>query len=122
MNLATPLFVARIAWILPVVLFLLTLHQVKVSVDLGETMESGTPAVAHVTRYDRTDRKDVTHAELDLEIMLQDGTLLVKKNLALPYTISHRVEEKDSLEVLVLPGASQEVVISSIVATQRRIA
>ena len=78
--------------------------------------------MARVTRYDRTDRKDVTHAELDLEILLNDGTILVKEKLALPYTISHRVEEKDSLEVLLLPGASQEVVISSIVATQRRIA
>ena len=122
MDFVSARLVARIAWIVPVVLLLLTLHQVKVTLDLGETMERGTPAVARVTRYDRTDRKDVTHAELDLEVLLEDGTVLEKKKLALPYTISHRVEEKDSLDVLVLPVAAQEVVISSIVETQRRIA
>ena len=122
MNLATGQIVARIAWVVPAVLFLLTLHQAKVGFDLGDTIENGIPAVAHVTRYDRTDRKDVTHAELDLRIILADGRILEKNKLALPYTISHRVEEKDSLDVLVLPGASQEVVILSIVATQQRIA
>lgn len=114
--------VARIAWAVPVVLLLLTFQQLKVTLDLGETMKQGTPAVARVTRYDRTDRKDVTHAELDLEIHLKDGTVLHKNNLALPYSIAHRVEGKDSLDVLVLRGASQEVVLTDIVGTQRRIA
>jgi hypothetical protein len=115
-------YLARIAWGVPIVLLLLTIQQAKVTVDLGATMREGVPAVAEITRYDRTDRKDVTHAELDLRVKLPDGTLIEKEHLALPYTIAHRVEDTDSVDVLVFAGSSQEVVIASIVGTQQRIA
>lgn len=77
---------------------------------------------AAVLRYDRTDRKDVTHAEMDLSVPLSEGDSLYVEHLALPYTIAHRVEETDSLDVYVLPGSRQQVVIASIEGTQRRIA
>jgi len=112
---------ARIAWIVPLVLFFFVGYFAKVTVDLGHTARDGISVVAQVTRYDRSDRKDVTHAELDLNIPLPDGSTLVREKLSLPYSIAHRVE-KDTLHVRVLIGSSQEVVISSIVGTQRRIA
>ncbi len=101
---------------------MLTVHQAKVTVDLGATMRDGIPARAEVTRYHRTDRKDVTHAEVDLLVKFEDGTWIEKKKLALPYTIAHRIEDADSLDVLVLAGSAQEVVIASIVGTQQKIA
>ena len=113
--------VARISWLVPVLFFALAIYQTKVTIDLGRTVQYGTPAVAEVTRYERSDRKDVTHAELDLRIPLPDGTTLIREKLSLPYSIAHRVE-KDTLHVRVLKGTGQEVVISSIVGTQRRIA
>ena len=99
----------------------LTIHQAKVALDLGRTAREGMPAVAEVTRYDRTDRKDVTHAELDLKIVMPDGSTLIREKLSLPYSIAHRVEQ-DTLHVRVLLGSGQEIVISSIVGTQRLIA
>jgi len=112
---------ARIAWIVPAVLLALSIYEAKVARDLAVTAERGVPAVAKVTRYLRADRKDVTEAELDLIITLPDGSTIRRDKLTLPYSIAHRVEQ-DTLDVRVLRGSGQEVVISSIVGTQTRIA
>ncbi len=112
---------ARIAWIVPLLLLFFSGYFAKVTLDLGRTAKEGISAVAEVTRYERSDRKDVTQAELDLRIPLPDGSTIVREKLSLPYSIAHRVE-KDTLHVRVLMGSSQEVIISSIVGTQRRIA
>lgn len=112
---------ARLAWIVPVALFLLGGHQAWTAVEIGRTMKLGEEALARVTRYERTDRKDVTQAELDLVVTLRDGSTITRERLALPYTVAHRVEA-DSLPVRVLRGAAQEIVLTDIAGTQRRIA
>lgn len=113
--------VARLAWLLPGILFLLTTHQVKTSIDLSTTRSNGEMVWADVARYERSDRKDVTMVELDLMVHMPDGSIFERDNLALPYSIGHRVES-DSLQVYVLPGAAQEVVIADIARTQVLIA
>ncbi|MGB1049156.1 MAG: hypothetical protein ACPG3U_05660 [Rhodothermales bacterium] len=113
--------IARIAWVVPALLLALSIHQVSTAVNLARTLDNGEQAIAEVTRYDRSDRKDVTHVELDLRVRLSDGTLFERTRLALPYSIGHRVEA-DSLAVTVLPGSSQEVVITVIGRTQVSIA
>ena len=113
--------VARVAWLIPAVLLLLTIHQGKAAMDLNDTLQKGEEARAEVTRYMRSDRKDVTQAELDLRVTLQDGSTLVHERLALPYSVAHRVEA-EFLDVRVMPGAAQEIVIVEIGPTQRRIA
>lgn len=117
----TTVLVARVAWLVPAVLLLLTIHQGKAAKDLNDTLLKGEEARAEVTRYMRSDRKDVTQAELDLRVTLKDGSTLVHERLALPYTVAHRVEA-DFLDVRVMPGAAQEIVIVEIGPTQRRIA
>ena len=84
-------------------------------------MDEGILAWAEVTRYDRTDRKDVTQVELDMIVHMPDGSQFVRDNLALPYSIGHRVEA-DTLSVMVLAGSAQEVVIQEIGETQVKIA
>lgn len=113
--------VARVAWLLPALLLLLAGHQAKTSVDLSETRATGTTVWADVTRYERSDRKDVTMVEMDLVATMPDGSVFERTRLNLPYTIGHRVE-KDSLLVIVQPGAAQEVVIDEIARTQISIA
>ena len=113
--------VARVAWTVPAVLLLLSVHQIVTAVNLGRTLDEGEQAMAEVTRYERSDRKDVTHVELDLLVRMQDGTTLERTRMALPYSIGHRVEA-ESLNVTVLPGSGQEVVITQIGRTQARIA
>ena len=121
MSTSTSRRVARFAWAVPALLFALSVHQVMTAVNLARTLEVGQLAMAEVTRYDRSDRKDVTHVELDLLVHLDDGTSFERNNMALPYSIGHRVEA-ESLQVTVLRGAGQEVVITQIGHTQVRIA
>lgn len=113
--------IARVAWVVPALLLALAIHQVTTAVNLARTLDEGEQAMAEVTRYERSDRKDVTHVELDLRVRLADGTTFERNRLALPYSIGHRVEA-DSLAVTVLPGSGQEVVITEIGRTQVRIA
>mgnify|MGYP006919303554 CR=1 FL=1 len=113
--------VARLAWFVPVLLLALTIHQVFTAFELDKTMDEGILAWAEVTRYDRTDRKDVTQVELDMIVHMPDGSQFVRDNLALPYSIGHRVEA-DTLSVMVLAGSAQEVVIQEIGETQVKIA
>lgn len=113
--------VAAASWIIPCALILLGGHQAWTAVEIGRTLRLGEEATATVTRYERSDRKDVTQAELDLTVTLSDGSTISRERLALPYSIAHRVES-DSLRVRVLRGAAQEIVLEEIGGTQRRIA
>lgn len=118
---ASSRLIARIVWVFPVILFLLAGHQLKTSLDLAATRSSGVLVWADVVRYERSDRKDVTMVELDLEAHMPDGSIYERNSLALPYSIGHRVDA-ESLQVRVDPAASQEVIIDSIARTQVLIA
>lgn len=113
--------IARSAWIIPTVLLALSLYQVDVARDLQSTISTGEKVWAEVTRYERSDRKDVTFVEFDLEAHLSDGSTLRRERMTLPYSIGHRIDE-DSVEVFVQPGADQDVVIASVSGTHRSIA
>lgn len=112
---------ARWAWILPAVLLALTLHQAYTAVQLRKTLDEGIVTWAEVTRYERTDRKDITNVVLDLIVHMPDGSEFTRLDLTLPYSIGHRVQA-DTLQVRVLRGAAQEVVIQEIGDTHVRIA
>lgn len=113
--------IARISWIIPAALLALSLYEVDVARDLQSTIDAGEKVWADVTRYERSDRKDVTHVEFDIEAHLADGSTLTKQRMTLPYSIGHRVDE-DSVEVYVQPGSDQEIVISSVAGTHTSIA
>ena len=118
---STVRLIARISSVVPAALLALALYQVDVARDLQSTIDTGDRVWAEVTRYERSDRKDVTHVEFDLEAHMPAGTTLTKERMTLPYSIGHRIEE-DSVEVYVRPGADQEVVIASISGTHISIA
>ena len=109
------------AWIITSLVAALSLHQPFTAIQINRTLEEGSLTWAEVPRYERSDRNDVTNVSLDLLVHLSDGSTFERKNLALPYSIGHRVES-DTLQVTVLLGSGQEVVISEIGKTQVRIA
>jgi len=113
--------IAKMAWSVPLLLLGLTIHQAVTAVNLQRTLDEGTPTWAEVTRYDRTDRKDVTNLEMDLLIHMPDGSQFEHNNLTLPYSIGHRVEA-DTVSVFVLKGAKEEVVFAEVGGTHVRIA
>lgn len=114
--------VAKLLWIGPAILFFLTINQVLVAIDLKETLENGVNVIAKVTEFDKVDRADVTYGFVSLAIPMEDGSTLVREKLSLPYTLLPMVEGAEELEVIVMPGANQEIVIASIASTQWKIA
>ena len=122
MALTTSRTVARLLWIIPILLFLLALNQAKVAYDLKQTWDHGTPAMASVTEYDESNRVDVTFGYLNLRVPLPDGGVLVKRKMSLPTTLLPRVADKKELAVHVRAGAPQEVVIDALMPAHWQIA
>ena len=114
--------VARFAWVVPVFFFLIALHQAKTSYDLNATLQNGTPATAEVVEVHEENRVDITFDWVRLRIPMEDGTVIETGKLALPHSLIPLVKDKETVAVRVAKDASQEVVITSIVNTQWRIA
>lgn len=114
--------VARGAWLVPTFFLVISLHQAKTSYDLNATLQNGEPATATVTKVHEENRVDVTYDWVSLRIPLSDGTVLEKEKLALPHSLLPLIKDRETVEVRVQADASQEVVITSIVNTQWRIA
>lgn len=108
--------VARLLWIFPAILLFLTINQVNVALDLRETLNSGTPATAEVVEIYKTNRVDVTYGYVRLRIPTEDG--VVERRLSMSVSLLPVLEGKDSLDVRLLPGEDQEVVITSIAKPQ----
>ena len=113
---------AKAAWIVPVILVGLGVHQGKVAVDLRTTLSEGLSATAAVTEYERVDRADVTYGYVNLEVPLPDGRTLSREKMSLPYSLIQEIEGRDSLQVHVLPDGSQTVVIDMVAETHWKIA
>lgn len=117
----TSSLVARLLWIFPALLLLLTINQAMVAYDIHRTLEEGTPAVAEVMEYYKTDRVDVTYGHVKLRVPLDD-TRIIEQVYPLPISLLPQVEGRETVDVLVLPGADQEVVIEAIARPQWRMA
>ncbi len=121
-NARSSTLIARLLWAVPISLLLLAVHQLKVGFDLRNTLVEGELLSAEVTGYDRVDRKDITHGHVSLAIPMKDGSMLEKSEMPLPYSLLHRVEGKERLDVYVLPGSAQEVVIQLVANAQWKMA
>ena len=114
--------VAKILWVAPALLLFLAINQIWVAFELKSTLENGKLVTANVTEYDKVDRADITYGFVSLSIPLEDGSTLIREKLSLPYTLLPYVENKEELEVIIMPGASQEIVIASIASAQWKMA
>ena len=114
--------VARSLWLIPLVLGFLVFNQLKVGLDLRHTLVDGERAVATVTDFEKVDRKDVTYGYVSLNIPMSDGSTITREEMPLPYSLLHRVEDKQELGVRVLPGAAQEIVIEIVANAQWKMA
>jgi hypothetical protein len=106
--------VARLLWLAPALLVFLVVNQTNVALDLRRTWLEGERATAEVVGFENSNRIDVTYGYVNLRVPLGDGRVLEKPKMSLPNTLIHRVEDKRRLDVHVLPGADQEVVIDAL--------
>ena len=116
------------AWLVPVLLFALSAHQVKVAYDLHSTKLNGTAATAEVLEIQKGNRSDVTYDYVSLRIQQPDGSTFTREKLSLPHGIVPPLLERETLEVRVDKDASIPIVITEtigptpVVDTQMRIA
>ena len=111
---------ARLLWLVPLLLVVLTINQAKVAYDLHWTLASGTPAVAEVLEVHKTNRVDVTFGSVRLRVPVAGQT--VERTFPLPISLLPQVEDRETVDVIVLPGAAQEVVVAAIARPQWRMA
>lgn len=114
--------VSRFLWIVPAILLFLCINQAKVAVDIKHTLENGAESIANVLELRVNDRVDIPFGYVSLQVPLEDGTDLVQEKMSLPYTLIPHVQNKETLDVHVLVGASQQIVISQIASTQWKMA
>ena len=122
MNIKWVPLVARIMWVVPFLLMFLCLNQAKVAVDIKHTLENGREAIADVLELKVNDRVDIPFGYVSLRVPLEDGGELVQEKMSLPYTLLPQVKNQETLDVRVMVGASQQIVISQIASTQWKMA
>ncbi|MEM6645092.1 MAG: hypothetical protein AAF730_02460 [Bacteroidota bacterium] len=118
----TNLLIARLMWLVPAGMLFLTINQIDVATDLRATLEEGTLAVANVDSVVTTARSEISYDYLDLSIPLASGDTMRVEKMTLPHSLFTYVQEEKKLDVRVLPGAAQEVVLVQVADTQWRIA
>ncbi len=114
--------VARLMWIVPIALLLLSLNQAKVAYDLHYTLNNGIPAVAEVLEVEVNERVDIPYGFVSLRVNLEDGRQIEQEKMSLPYTLLPAVRYEEKLDVRVYPEADQQIVIEKIASTQWKIA
>jgi hypothetical protein len=120
--------VAQIAWLVPLLFFGLSLHQVKVTYDLHATKTSGVSATADVLKIHKENRSDITYDYVSLRVTLPDGETITRKKLSLPHGLIPPLMDREQLDVRVQKEASIPIVITEkigptpVVDTQMRIA
>lgn len=121
MQSSTSLIVARLLWVVPVLLFALGLYQVDVGRDIRATMREGTAATARVTEFESSGRVDVTYDYVSI-IVEVGGRTIEREKMSLPHAFAPLIEGRAEIDVVVWPGADQEVVIREVGDTHARIA
>ncbi len=121
-------WIARIAWLVPLSLLGLAIHQGNVVYDLQTTKTQGTKATADVQKVHASTRTQVTYDYVSLRVPMPDGSVMTRERLSLPHGIVPALKEKESLAVRVAPTASRTLVVmepiksTPVVDTQIRIA
>ena len=105
--------IARLMWVLPALLLVLGINQAKVAHDIRYTLENGAPATAEITNVHGENRVEISYDYVDLRVTMEDGQVLTREKLSLPHSMFPLVENQGTVEVRVLPGAAQEIVIAS---------
>ncbi len=98
------------------------LHQAYTAYSIGQTLSKGTQVTATITDLYQSSRVDVSYDYVSLRIPMPDGTVLVRERLSLPHSLAPLINDQETVVVDVLPGATQEVVITKLADTQQRIA
>ena len=113
--------VARLLWLLPVLLAVVSAALLKAGFAERRTLESGTLVTAQVIDVEIRNRADVTYGHIDLRIPISENEV-IERRLPMPLSLLTPLEGRQEVEVRVLPGSSTDVVIDFIARAQWRMA
>lgn len=113
--------VARLMWLLPVLLVVISIALLSAGLDERETLGTGTLVTARVVDVEIRNRADVTYGHIDLLVPISE-TESIERRLPLPLSLLTPLEGRDEVDVRVLPGSSRDVVIEPIARAQWRMA
>lgn len=110
---------ARLMWLAPLFLVVISLALIRSGFGLKETLESGALATARVVDVKIRNRADVTYGHIDLRVpnTVGDST---DARLPLPLSLLMSIEEAPTVEVRLLQHTDQPVVIDRIARAQWR--
>jgi hypothetical protein len=106
--------IARALWGFPILLLLLSLHQVIVALDVRRTLKEGVPGRAEVIAFHSTNRSEISYDYVGLRVELEDGVVIEHAKLSMPHSFAPLLAGRSSVDVRVLPGARQEIVITEV--------
>ena len=112
-------FIARLMWLLPLLLAVIALALTRAGFEQRRTFEEGEPAVAQIVHVEVENRAEVTYGEIELQVPLSDGAILAR-TLPLPLSLLNAIRDRETLDVRIRPGASQEIMIAEIARPQWR--
>ncbi len=121
-------WIARAAWLAPLLLVALSVHQGKVTYDLHTTKTQGTAATADVQTVHASNRTQVTYDYVSIRVPMPDGSVLTRERLSLPHGIVPALKGRETLQVRVASGGNRSIVVTEpinstpVVDTQIRIA
>ncbi len=122
MQFNTSSLIARLLWLAPALLLFLTVNQIKVALDLRYTLENGIAATAEIMDFESTDRVEISYDYVSLRVRLADGRVIEHERMSLPHSFVPLIEGKKTVDVRVLPGAAQEIIIASVGRAHWRLA
>ena len=111
--------IARLMWIAPGLLIVISLALTRAGFNQKKTLESGVSATAKVVDVNIRNRADVTYGHIDLRLPTSAGDS-TEARLPLPLSLLMSIEGEETVEVRLLENADQPVVIERIARAQWR--
>lgn len=112
-------WVARLLWLAPVLLVVITVSLIWAGFSLKNTLESGVVATARVVDVKIRNRADVTYGHIDLRVPNTSGDS-TDARLPLPLSLLMSLEGAPTVEVRLLDHTDQPIVIDRIARAQWR--
>jgi len=112
-------WVARLLWLAPALLAVISFSLIKAGFSLKNTLESGAVVTARVVDVSIRHRADVTYGHIDLRVPNQ-GSDSTDSRLPLPLSLLMSLEGAPTVEVRLLADTDQPIVIDRIARAQWR--
>jgi hypothetical protein len=108
---------ARLMWLAPALLLVIGLWLIQAGIGQKHTLDSGVLLTADVVDINIRNRADVTYGHIDLDVPEPSGDT-VRVRLPLPLSLLMSIEGQPRVDIRLLEGSEQPIVIEAIARAQ----